>query len=87
VMTVGATGDGLDGLVDAIERHHQRLGTSGELERRREERLRSEVEAIVVEKAAERARRALAQGTIASEVDGDLSRVDPYVLAEKILAG
>jgi len=87
VMTVAANGEGLDELVDAVARHHARLEQSGELERRREERLRAEVEAIVIEKAAERARRALAQGTIAAEVDGDLSRVDPYTLAEKILAG
>jgi LAO/AO transport system kinase len=87
VMTVAATGEGMDELVDAVERHHQRLQSSGELERRREQRLRAEVEAIVVEKAAERARRALRQGTIAEQVDGDLSKVDPYVLAEKILTG
>jgi LAO/AO transport system kinase len=87
VMTVGATGEGVDELVDAIERHHLRMQQSGELERRRGERLRAEIEAIVVEKAAERARRALQQGTIASEVNGDLSKDDPYSLAEKILAG
>jgi putative protein kinase ArgK-like GTPase of G3E family len=70
-----------------MERHHARLESSGELERRREQRLRAEIEAIVVEKAAERARYALTRGTIAREVDGDLSKVDPYLLAEKILAG
>ena len=87
VMTVASTGEGLDELVDAIERHHLRLEQSGELLRRRSERLRAEIEAIVVEKAAERARRALDRGTIAGEVDGDLSRVDPYNLADRILNG
>jgi len=87
VMTVAATGQGIEELVDAIERHHVRLEDTGELARRRTERLQAEIEAIVVEKAAERARRALARGTIASEADGDLSAVDPYVLADRILNG
>jgi LAO/AO transport system kinase len=87
VLTVGATGQGLDELVDAVERHHARLERSGELARRRTDRLRAEVEAIVVEKAAERARQALSRGTMAAEVDGDLSAVDPYTLADRILNG
>jgi len=87
VLTVASTGEGLDELVDAVERHHVRLEDSGELARRRTGRLRAEVEAIVVEKAAERARQALARGTIAAEVDGDLSAVDPYALADRILNG
>ncbi|HEV7679192.1 MAG TPA: methylmalonyl Co-A mutase-associated GTPase MeaB [Candidatus Dormibacteraeota bacterium] len=87
VMTVASSGEGLDELAGAVERHKLRLEESGELARRRAGRLRAEVEAIVVEKAQERARRALSRGTIASEVDGDLSRVDPYALAEKILTG
>jgi len=87
VMTVASTGQGVDELVDAVERHHARLEASGELARRRTERLRAEVEAIVVEKAAERARRALTRGTIAAEVGGDLSAVDPYALADRILNG
>jgi LAO/AO transport system kinase len=87
LTTVGASGEGIDELVDAVERHHQRLEQTGELERRRTERLRAEVEAIVVEKAQDRARHALTHGTMLSEVNGDLSKVDPYVLAEKILTG
>lgn len=87
VMTVASSGDGLDELADAIERHRVRLEESGELARRRAGRLRAEIEAIVVEKAAERARRALDRGTMASEVDGDLSAVDPYALADRILNG
>jgi LAO/AO transport system kinase len=87
VMTVASGGQGMDELVDAVERHHVRLEESGELARRRTARLRAEVEAIVVEKAAERARRALTRGTMAAEVDGDLSAVDPYALADRILNG
>jgi len=87
IMTVASAGEGLDELVDAVERHHARLEQSGELARRRSDRLRAEIEAIVVEKAAERARRALDRGTIASEVNGDLTAVDPYALADRILNG
>jgi hypothetical protein len=50
-------------------------------------RLRAEVEAIVVERAAERARRALREGTMKNELEGDLRDIDPYALAERILNG
>ncbi|MHB8717898.1 MAG: methylmalonyl Co-A mutase-associated GTPase MeaB [Candidatus Dormibacteria bacterium] len=85
VQTVGTTGDGVDELVEAIEKHHAAIAESGELERRRQERLRAEIEAIVVERAAERARRAMNEGTMGVELSGDLSRVDPYVVADRIL--
>ncbi|HVC42247.1 MAG: methylmalonyl Co-A mutase-associated GTPase MeaB [Candidatus Dormibacteria bacterium] len=87
LTTVAETGDGVDDLVEAIDRHGDVIAASGELERRRIARLRAEVEAIVVERAAERARRALHEGTMSRELDGDLSRVDPYALAERILNG
>ena len=41
----------------------------------------------MVERAAERARSALHEGTMSRELEGDLSRVDPYALAERILNG
>jgi LAO/AO transport system kinase len=87
LTTVAETGEGVDELVAAIDRHGDEISASGELERRRIQRLRAEVEAIVVERAAERARHALHEGTMSRELDGDLSRVDPYALAERILNG
>jgi LAO/AO transport system kinase len=87
LTTVAETGEGVDELVAAIDRHGDTIAASGELERRRIARLRAEVEAIVVERAAERARRALHEGTMSRELEGDLSRVDPYALAERILNG
>jgi LAO/AO transport system kinase len=87
LTTVAETGEGVDELVAAIDRHGDEISASGELERRRISRLRAEVEAIVVERAAERARHALHEGTMSRELDGDLSRVDPYALAERILNG
>jgi LAO/AO transport system kinase len=87
ITTVAESGEGVDDLVEAIDRHGDSIAASGELERRRIARLRAEVEAIVVERAAERARSALHEGTMSRELEGDLSRVDPYALAERILNG
>ncbi len=87
ILTVAETGEGLDDLVAAIDEHGAAIAASGELERRRVARLRAEVEAIVVERASDRARRALHEGTMSRELEGDLSRVDPYALAERILNG
>ncbi len=64
ILTVAETGDGVDDLVAAIDRHGEEIAATGELERRRVARLRAEVEAIVVERAAERARSALHEGTM-----------------------
>jgi LAO/AO transport system kinase len=85
--TTAETGEGVDELVAAIELHGASIAASGELERRRIARLRAEVEAIVVERAADRARTALHEGTMSQELEGDLSQVDPYALAERILNG
>ena len=87
LTTVAESGEGVDELVGAIDRHGDTIAESGELERRRVARLRAEVEAIVIERAAERARTALHEGTMSRELEGDLSRVDPYALAERILNG
>jgi LAO/AO transport system kinase len=87
LTTVAETGEGVDKLVEAIDRHGDTIAESGELERRRVARLRAEVEAIVIERAAERARTALHEGTMSRELEGDLSQVDPYALAERILNG
>ena len=85
IQTVGTSGDGVDELCEAIERHHAAIAESGELERRRRARLRAEIEEIVVERAAERARRELEDGPIGSQLTGDLRGVDPYALADRIL--
>ena len=88
VVQVSAhTGQGVDELVGEIERHRESITASGDLERRRRERMLAEVEAIVVERAAERARLALRQGTMQKELAGDLRLVDPYELAQRILEG
>ncbi len=87
IMTSALKGEGVDELVDAIERHAAALASSGELERRRIDRVRAEIQAIVIERAAERARRALDRGTMGEALEGDLREVDPYELADRILNG
>ena len=85
VQTTATNGAGIDELLDAVERHHAAIAESGELDRRRRERLQAEIEAIVAERAAERARRELEEGTMGSELSGDLRGVDPYAIADRIL--
>jgi len=87
IMTVAQRGDGVDELLTEMDKHYQAILQSGELERRRAQQVRAEVESIVVERAADRARRAMRQGTMGEELTGDLRLIDPYVLADQILNG
>jgi LAO/AO transport system kinase len=87
VLTSIATGaEGVPELVDAIDRHLAWAAEDGELQRRRSRRLVAEVEAIVAERAVERARSAL-RATIDTDDLGDLAGIDPYALADRILNG
>jgi LAO/AO transport system kinase len=85
ILTTGTSGDGVDDLLDAVERHHETIASNGELQQRRRDRLQAEIEAIVVERAAERARRELEEGTMGAELSGDLRGIDPYAIADRIL--
>lgn len=87
VPCVATTGEGLDDLAGAVDRHLDELRRTGELQRRRRARVRAEVEALVAERAVERARAALTRGTMSAELDVDPGEVDPYALAERILDG
>jgi len=86
VSTVASSGEGVDGLVAAIDRHRLHLAESGELDRRRRDRVRAEIEAIVAENAVERARRELATGTMGETLEEDPGAVDPYAVADRIIA-
>jgi LAO/AO transport system kinase len=79
-------GTGVDELVGEIDRHSESTSDSGELERRRRDRVRAEVEAIVVERAARRARAAFDDASMRAALDGDPAQLDPYELAELILS-
>lgn len=87
VQVTATTGEGVDELAAAIGAHGAALDASGELRRRRAARLRAEVEAIVVERAAQRVRRAIAEGRMEIDESTDPAGVDPYALADRVLDG
>ncbi len=83
VMTVAARGEGLDELLDAVERHRHHLESTGEADERAAARLKDEAADLVGEWARRQARKLL-------EEDTDLSQrllADriPYAAAEEIL--
>jgi len=86
VPTVGTTGEGADALWEAIAAHREHLIASGDLERRRQQRLREEL-ALVVEqriRAAAEARLGLAAR---EQIERDLlsGQLDPWSAADRIL--
>ena len=88
VIQVSAqSGTGIDELVGELDRHFESIEASGELLRRRRERVRAEVESIVVERAARRARTALETPALRDALNDDPAGLDPYAIAEQILAG
>ncbi|MCX5385726.1 methylmalonyl Co-A mutase-associated GTPase MeaB [Streptomyces sp. NBC_00083] len=88
VKTVAARGEGIDEVVEALEKHHAWMAEHGVLAERRRSRAAREVETIAVTALRERIgslhgdRRldALAQRI----VDGEL---DPYAAADELVAG
>ncbi len=89
VKTVAMQGDGIDELVEAIDKHQAWLAETGELRERRVLRAASEVEAIAL--AALRARMGqagLTEGGLAGlageVVDGG---IDPYAAADRLVDG
>lgn len=76
VTTVATRGEGIDDLVEAIERHRQWARDSGDLRQRRRQRLSSEIEALALDRMKEHLGGA---GALAERVlDGEL---DPYAAA------
>ncbi len=87
VRTVASTGDGIDQLVEAIDRHGEWLTASGELDARRQRRARDEVEALVV--AMLRHRLSAGQGAAilgAAAADVAAGRIDAYTAARAQVA-
>ena len=87
VSTVATDGSGAPELWDAVLAHRAWLAESGEGERRRVERVRSEVESIVSETLAARAAAASSEAGFAGVVDDVLARrCDPWTAADTVLA-
>jgi LAO/AO transport system kinase len=89
VQTTATSGDGVEGLWEAIEGHRKHLEGTGRLEGKRRERLLREVEEMVLARLRERVSATLEAGAL-EELGDDLitRRIDPYkatdILLEKL---
>ena len=88
IATVGNTGEGVTQLWDAIVEHRSIIETSGELQKRRDFRLREELREIVARRLELRAREICTGDQWESLQDGVLSRtIDPWSAADEMLKG
>lgn len=87
VSTVAQSGEGIDKLMVAIEKHWASLEASGELSRRRTGRARDEIEAIALGALRERFGDVHGHGALDSLAEQVVSGVsDPYAAADSLLA-
>ena len=88
VQAVASTGDGVDAVWEAVERHRAYLEESGQLARRRDHRLEEELREIVVRRLEQQAYERCA-GAEFDRLIANLRRraVDPYGAAEDLIAG
>jgi LAO/AO transport system kinase len=88
VAAVAAKGEGVEEVWEAIAAHRRHLDTTGQLQRRREERLVEELHTIVAEQLVERARLALRGDEFDELRRRVVSReLDPYTAAGQLLGG
>jgi LAO/AO transport system kinase len=87
VSTVAQTGEGIDDVVTAIDRHREMLDVTGQLTSRREKRARDEIEAVALtalrERFADLHGHADLDALATQVVRGSL---DPYAAADQLLA-
>jgi LAO/AO transport system kinase len=85
LKTVAAREQGIDRLLEEIEKHHRYLVESGEIDRRRRSHLRLRVETILKERVVAAADRVLG---VDREVErGHQQRLDPYRVADRLFSG
>ncbi len=88
LKTVAAKQQGVDEVVEALEKHRAWMESSGELDRRRRARACREIEAIAVTALRERMgdlRGAAAMESLAADVVA--GRTDPYSAADRLIEG
>jgi LAO/AO transport system kinase len=85
LKTVAAREEGIDRLLDAVERHREFLQASGEIERRRLSHLRLRVETILKERVVAAADRVLGVDRVVER--GLRQRLDPYRVADRLFSG
>jgi LAO/AO transport system kinase len=88
VRTVAVRGEGVDEVVEAVDRHHAWLETSGRLDARRRLRAADEIEALAVTALRQRFD-GLRDGAILDELAGRVvaGELDPYAAADRLIAG
>src|SRR4051795_7574467 len=88
VKTVASRGQGIDELVEAIDKHHGWLGESGRLDAKRRIRAADEIEAIAVTALRERIGD-LRGGSLLDELSGRVvaGDLDPYSAADQLIDG
>jgi LAO/AO transport system kinase len=88
IATVGNTGEGVVNLWDAVLEHRASIETSGELQKRRDFRLREELREIVARRLEQRAREICTGDKWDTLQDGVLDRsIDPWSAADEMLKG
>jgi LAO/AO transport system kinase len=87
ISTVSAKAEGIDEVVETVDRHRDWLVSSGELDRRRQRRIAEEIEALAVTSLRERMGD-LRNGTMLAELaDAVLAGdTDPYAAADRLIA-
>jgi LAO/AO transport system kinase len=86
VATVSTSGDGVGELWSALGEHHRWLVASGELDRRRRQRVGTELRAIVAERLMERARAIGADDDFDALREAVLRReIDPWSASDRLL--
>ena len=88
IKTVASRGEGIDELVDAVEKHQGWLAETGELQRRRHRRAADEIEAIAVTELRARMgdpRSGAALDELATRVVA--AEIDPYAAADQLVEG
>ena len=88
VRTIGTTGEGAEGLWEAITAHREHATKDGSLAKRREQRLRNELRAIIERRLEHRARE-ICTGERWEAIQNEMlarSR-DPWSCADEMLAG
>ena len=87
VLATASTGQGIDELVEALDKHRDWLTANGDLARRRRRRASSEIEAIALDELRSRIGD-LGRGHRLSELAGQVAdgQLDPYSAADSLIA-
>ena len=88
LMTVASQNEGIDGFWAAVTEHREHITASGELQKRRQRRLREELREIIVRRLEMRARE-ICTGDRWDQLESGVAarQVDPWGAADEMLKG